>query len=128
MLDANPTVYQNSGIYNWRLKTTWSSQMRNSSTCIIHTYFSDLYSLPKVYKLSRPLPGRPVVSGDDNLLLWSLCRHTSDTVPRAQEIGVTPHTIFAILDEDSLLMNIQHKLGIAAALFENEGNLISATQ
>lgn len=88
-----------------------------------------VFVLPKIHKERSPVPGRPTVSGNDNLTqgisiyeegvhspfvtaIPSCLRETKDTVTRFQEIHITPTTLVASLDVECLYTNIRHNLGL----------------
>lgn len=92
------------------------------------------YALPKVHKKKTPVPGRPIVSGTDNLTqgisnyvdvllrpfvtgLRSYLKDTKDTLTKINGITVSDQTILASLDVESLYSNIQHELGLNAVKF-----------
>lgn len=134
ILDKNPTP-----VFLDELKTILT-QAKNDKLISQDEYnymfnpnptISTLYALPKIHKKTTPIPGRPIVSGCNNLTqgvsvyvddilrpfvgtLPSFIQDTKDTVTRLDEIHLTPNTLLASLDVESLYTNIQHDLGIAA--------------
>lgn len=96
-----------------------------------HPTIATMYALPKIHKKVTPIPGRPIVSGCNNLTqgvsiyldetlrpfvgtLPSFLQDTKDTVTRLNQIHLSPNTFLASLDVESLYTNIQHDLGITA--------------
>lgn len=92
---------------------------------------STFFVLPKIHKNKKTIPGRSIVSGNDNLtqnismyvnemlilfvtIFPSYLRDTKDTVIPLCEINVTPSTLIASLDVELLYTNIKHELGITA--------------
>lgn len=92
-----------------------------------------IYALPKMHKKTVPIPGRPIVSGNDSLIqgissyvdeilasfvvsTLSYIRDTKDMVTQINGITVTKDTLLSRLDVESLYSNIQHHLGIKATM------------
>lgn len=101
-----------------------------NSTPTIATF----YALPKVHKRKSLVPGRPIVSGTDNLTqgisnyvdtllrplvtgLRSYLKDTKDTLTKINGITVSDRTILASLDIEALYSSIQHQLGLNAVQF-----------
>ncbi|XP_040272050.1 uncharacterized protein LOC120988574 [Bufo bufo] len=97
----------------------------------LHPTTATIYAIPKVHKQRRPVPGRPIVSGNKSMTenisqyvdeflapfipsLPSYIRDTKDVVIRLQDIQVTSQTKLASLDVEALYTNIRHDLGIKA--------------
>lgn len=84
------------------------------------------YAIPKIHKEIQPVLGRTIVSGYGNLMQGISIYVNEILCPfiRLLEVCVTPGTLLASLDVESLYTNIDHHLGIEAVKYFLEMRII----